>query len=175
MKVRMKCFSAARRLLTVGLFLALAGCHPAPLVVPSYIQTVGVELAQNMTSYFGLDTLMTQNIIQQFQIDGRLPIGDPEKSDMTVRVIIRKYNEDPMFYDLKTNNVLQYRISIVYDLASLDKREKKTFLEDKETTHSVFYYTPDYAGAITETKDQALARLAQDTATAIVRRVLTGY
>ncbi len=139
----------------------LAGCHPAELIVPSYIQTVGVELVQNQTSYFGLDTMMTftEDITQQFQIDGRLPIDDPERSDLVVRVIIRKYTEDPMFYDPKTNNVLQYRLSITYDLASLDKREKKTFLEDKNVIHSVFYYTPDFSGAITETKEQAQARL----------------
>ncbi len=55
----------------------LAGCHPAALVIPSYIQTVGVQLFDNRTSYYGLDTLFTAATIRQFQIDGRLPIADP--------------------------------------------------------------------------------------------------
>jgi|GEM_PF-1150206 len=170
-------FSSFLRVFVVTLLSAVgfSGCHPAALVVPSYIQNVGVEVFKNQTSYFGLDTLLTQSTIRAFQIDGRLPIEDPEKSDLVVRCVIRKYIEQPMFYDPKTNNVLQYQISVVYDLASVDQREKKTFAEDTEKTHSVYYNTPDYAGAITETKDQALARLADDMGRSIARRVLEGF
>ena len=153
----------------------LAGCRPAPLIVPSYIQNVGVEVFKNQTSYFGLETILTQSTIRAFQLDGRLPIEDPEKSDMVVRCVIRKYIEEPMFYDPKTNVVLQYRLSIVYDLASVDQHEKRTFSEDADRTHSVFYNTPNYAGAITETKDQAIARLGEDMGRSIARRVLEGF
>ena len=159
----------------VALVLALGGCHPAPLIVPSYIQNVGVAIFQNQTSYYGLDTSFTQATIRAFQLDGRLALEDPDKSDLVVKVVIRKYIEEPIFFDPKSNNVLQYRLSVVYDLASVDQREKKTFLEDKERVHSVYYYTPDYTGAVTETKDQALARLADDMGRSIARRVLTGY
>ncbi len=162
------------RLSIVGL-LFLVGCHPAALIVPSYIQNVGVEIFKNSTSYFGLETSLTQNTIRQFQIDGRLPVEDPSKSDLLVRCVIKKYVEEPMFYDTKTNNVLQYRISIVYDLAAVDQREKKTFAEDLDKIHSVYYNTPDYSGAITETKEQALDRLGEEIGKAISRRVLVGY
>lgn len=164
-----------------GLFLmaiwviGLAGCRPAVLVVPSYIQNVGVALFDNRTSTFGLETVLTQATIKQFQVDGRLPIEDPGKADLLVKAVVRKYVEEPLLFDTKTNYVLQYRLSIVYDLASVDQREKKTFLEDNEKIHSVYYYTPQYTGAITETKDQAVARLADETSRSIVRRVLEGY
>ncbi|HUO58090.1 MAG TPA: LPS assembly lipoprotein LptE [bacterium] len=153
----------------------LSGCHPAALIVPSYIQSVGVETVQNQTSYYGLETALTQATIRQFQVDGRLPLDTPDKSDMVVKVIIKRYVEEPILYDPKTNYVLQYRLSIVYDLASVDQKERKTFSEDSERTQSVFYYTPQYNGAATETKEQAQARLEDDTSRAIVRRVLEGY
>jgi len=153
----------------------ISGCHPAALVIPSYLKTVGTEPFQNQTSYFGLETGLTQSTIQQFQVDGRLPIEDPDKADLLVKVVIRKYVEEPILFDTKTNYVLQYRLSIVYDLAAVDQKEKKTFLEEAERTHSVFYYTPQYVGAVTESKEQAQARLYEDTARSIVRRVLEGY
>ena len=161
--------------IAVGLALTFFGCHPAPLVVPSYLQNVGVEIFQNQTSYYGLETIFTQAAIRGFQLDGRLALEDPEKSDLVVKVVVRKYIEEPLFFDTKTNNVLQYRLTVVYDLAAVDQREKKTFLEDKERAQSIFYYTPDYSGAISETKDQAIARLGDDLGRSIARRILTGY
>ncbi|HTC22414.1 MAG TPA: hypothetical protein VK859_16285, partial [bacterium] len=87
---------------------------------------------------------------------------------------IKQFNIDPLFYAPTTNYVLQYRISIVYDLAAVDEREKKTFLEDTDKIHAYYYYTPQYVGAISQTQDQAVTALAQDTALTLVRRVLEG-
>ena len=162
------------RLSTVSLICFLVGCHPAPLIVPSYIQSVGVETFDNQTSYFGLDTVFTQAVIRQFQTDGRLPLEDPAKADLKVKVVIRQFIQEPQVYDSKTNFVLQYRLSVVYDLAAVDQREKKTFVEDTNKIHSIFFYTPQYIGAPSETMDQATTQLAQDTAYVVVRRVLEG-
>ena len=163
--------------LALSLFSALflAGCHPAALVLPSYIQNVGVEVFQNRTSEFGLETLLTQRTLQQFQMDGRMQIEDPSRADLVVRAVITRYVEEPLMYDPKTNFVLQYRISLVYDLAAVDQKEKRTIVEDKDKIHSVFYYSPEYNGAIVETKQEAIARLGEDMARSIVRRVLEGY
>jgi hypothetical protein len=150
------------------------GCHPAVMVIPSYIRTVGVEVFKNQTSYFGLETAITQDMIQQFQIDGRLAIDNPEKADLVVRGVIRKYIIEPILFDPKTNVVLQYRLSVIYDLAAVDQQEKKTLFEENQRIHSIFYYTPDYSGAIQQTQDQALAQLAKDMAYSSVRRVLEG-
>ena len=171
-----------KTLVFLGIFSVLAfplsflvSCHPAALIVPSYIQNVGVALVDNKTSYFGLDTLFTQAMIRQFQLDGRLPLEDPEKADLTVKVVIRQYIQEPQLYDPKTNYVLQYRLSIVYDLAAVDQKEKKTFVEDTGKIHSIFYYTPQFVGAPSETMDQAVSQLADDMGHVIVRRVLEGY
>ncbi len=151
----------------------MTGCHPAALVVPSYIQSVGVALVDNRTSYYGLDTIFTQAIIHQFQIDGRLPVVDPDKADMVVKMTLRQYVQEPQMY--ATNNyVLEYRLSVVYDLAAVDEQEKKTFVEDDNKIHSYFFYTPQYTGAPNMTMDQAVTQLAGDTAYVVVRRVLEG-
>lgn len=145
------------------------------MVIPSYVQNVGVSLFENRTSFFGLETSLTQATIRAFQIDGRLPVEDSTRSDLQVQVIIRRFVEEPLLYGTQTNDVLQYRVSIVYDLASIDTREKKTLQEDHEKIASVFYYTPQYSKAIPETRDQALARLADDFGRLVVRRVLEGH
>lgn len=155
-------------------FFFLSGCHPAAMIVPSYIQNVGVALVDNKTSYYGLDTVITQTLIRQFQMDGRLPVVDSDNADLTVKVAIRQYIQEPQLYDPKTNLVQEYRLSFVYDLAAIDQREKKTFVEDTGKIHSIYFYTPQYSGAPSQTMDQAVTQLAQDMAYVIVRRVLEG-
>lgn len=158
-----------------GLLLAMTGCHPAALIVPSYLQNVGVSLFENKTSYYGLDTIFTQATMKQFQQDGRLPLADSDKADLVVKAVIREYIQEPQMYDPNTNYVLQYQLSVVYDLAAIDQVEKKTIVEDTNKVHSIYFYTPQYTGAPSETMQQAVSQLADDTAYTIVRRVLEGY
>ncbi len=150
------------------------GCRPPILIVPSYIKTVGVAPVDNKTSWFGLDTVLTQNLITQFQQDGRLGIEDPDHADMVVKVIIRKYTETPESFDPKTNAVLQYLDSIDYDVVALDHVESKTLTETTGLTDSLYYYTTYNVGAIPQTRDQALLQLEQDMARLIVLRVMQG-
>jgi hypothetical protein len=170
-----KRFKILRWVPITSLLLSLLGCHPAALIVPSYIQNVGVALFENKTSYYGLDTIFTQATILQFQEDGRLPLVDSNQADLVVKATIRQFVIEPQMYDPNTNYVQQYRLSIVYDLAAVDEQEKKAFVEDTGKIHSIFYYTPQYTGAPSETQDQAVSQLAADTALIIVRRVLEGF
>jgi hypothetical protein len=153
----------------------MTGCHSAVMIVPSYIQTVGVQTAENHTSYYGLETSLTQNTIQQFQFDGRLPLGDSERADLVIKLIIQQFLITPIFFDPKTNNVLQYQLTLTYDLTAMDTKENKVFIEDKGRQHSVYYYTPQYTGAINQTQDQAIAQMMQEAAQLIVQRVMVGY
>jgi hypothetical protein len=165
----------SRFLALVLLAATLVSCHPGVIVVPSYITSIGVETAQNRTSYYGLETSITQNTIQQLQIDGRIPISDPDKADLVIQLVITQYLITPIFFDPKTNNVLQYQLTITYDLTVLDKKENKTFIEDKGRQHSIYYYTPQYTGSIYQTQDQAIAQLMLETGQLIVQRVLEGF
>src|SRR6185436_19367515 len=93
----------SRALGAASLILALDGCQPAVLVVPSYIKSVGIEVFQNKTSQYGLDTMLTDQLIRQFQVDGRLPLEDVNSADLIVKAVVTRYVEEPMLYDPKTN------------------------------------------------------------------------
>lgn len=173
MKKFLKILAISCTLIAISCFLS--GCHPAELVIPSYIHTVGVEPVKNQTSYFGLDTTFTEDLIRQFQVDARLTVDDPTKSDMVVKIVIRQYTINPIYFDPKTNLVLQYQLTMVYDIAAIDQVEKKTLMEDTGKQHSVYYYTPQYVGAITETQDQAAARMIDEATQLTVRQVLEGF
>ena len=153
----------------------LAGCRPAVMVVPPHIRNVGVETVQNLTTDYGLETLMTEETIRQFQLDGRLPLEDPAHADLQVRMVLRRYSEEPILYDPETNYVLQYRLTVAYDLVGYDRRDGKPLVEEKDKARSVFYYTDRYTGAASETEERARQRLAEETGRSTVRLILEGY
>jgi hypothetical protein len=155
--------------------LFVFGCTPAVMVVPSHIRSVGVDLFENRTSIYGLETTFTQAVLRAFQVDGRLSLEDPGSSDLRIKAVIQRFVEEPLLFDTATNQVRQYRISVVYDISAQDAREKKVLQEDREKIISVIYYTPGYTQAIPETREQALVRLGEDMGRSIVRRVLEGH
>lgn len=164
------------RILWLPLLTVLCGCHPAVLVIPSYIRTIGVQPVDNRTSYYGLDTTLTQDLIRELQVDGRVSLEDPDKADMVIKVVLNQFVIEPQMYDPHTNAVLEYRLSLVYDVSAFDAQAKKTFMEETKQIHSIYYYPPNNtaAGTITQTQDQARAQLSDDLALILVRRVLEG-
>lgn len=153
----------------------LAACRPAVMVVPPHVHSVGVATFENRTTEFSLDTLLTNETLRQFQIDGRLPLENPDRADLVVRAVIRGYSREPIQYDPATNYVLQYRLTVTYDLVAFDRQENRSLVEQKDLARSVFYYTEQAAGAVTETLDQARQRLAEEVGRSTVRKVLEGF
>jgi hypothetical protein len=153
----------------------VAGCRPAVMVVPPHIHNIGVSTFENRTPDFGLETLLTNETIRQFQMDGRMPLTDPDRADLQLKVVIRQYLEEPIQYDTATNYVLQYRLTVTYDLVAFDRKEGKPLVEEKSKARSVFYYTSYYTNAVTETEEQARQRLAEEVGRSTVRKVLEGF
>ena len=162
-------------LLVFGLTLSgLFGCHPATIILPPHIHTVGLGIVNNRTSQYGLESLCTQQVLQELQADGRLRVDSDKSADLVVQLDIRQYQKEVLLTDPATNRPQQYRLSIQYDLTATDKIDQRPLFEDKGRVRSVLYYTSDYQGAIVESEDQAILRLAQDLARSLVRRVIQG-
>jgi hypothetical protein len=134
-----------------------------------------VDTTENRTSYYGLEASLTQNTLQQLQVDGRIPIASADQADLVIKLVITQYLITPIYFDPKTNNVLQYQLTLTYDMSVFDRKENKLFIEDKGRQHSIYYYTPQYTGAINQTQDQATAQMMLETAQLIVQRVLEGF
>jgi hypothetical protein len=162
-------------LFSFALMLAgLLGCHPATIILPPHIHTVGLAVVENQTSQYGLEALFTQKVMRQFQTDGRFSLVSDNQSDLVVKLVIRKYEKDILLTDTATNRPQQYRLSVQYDLTATDQIDQRPLFEDKGRVRSVLFYTADYPGAIVETEDQALTRLSEDLALSLVRRVIEG-
>jgi hypothetical protein len=158
--------------LVLSCVAALGGCHPAALVLPPHLKTVGVSTFENKTSTYGLESLLTDQTILQFRQDGRLDYVSENKADLLVKATVTRYLKESILTDTATNRPKQYRLSVTYQLKAVDQVDGRTLFDLNDQARSVLYYTSDFPGALAETEEQAQIRLAEDTARAIVRKTL---
>ena len=184
----------------VGLGFLAAACDdslPIKGNLPNESNKVYIPPFENKTSEPGLDTLLTQKVIQNFLIDGRLQVADEDKADMILEGTIERYDRLVMTRD--QNQVpQQYRLQVVVDLTLFSARPKK---KELWTTHTIVnltpgetmtgdefdstnvtslrefttYYVLNVAGVPPEDEPTAQARLMDQMAGRVVRRTIDGF
>ncbi|MGH7442917.1 MAG: LPS assembly lipoprotein LptE [bacterium] len=178
--------------------LAVAACEDLPIKgnLPTVDTKVYIPEFTNKTNEPGLGTLLTQKVIQNFLIDGRLQVSDKDKADMVLQGAIERYDQLVMTYD--QNQVpQQYKLQMVVDLTLTETKDNKQLW----TTHPVVdltpgetvnpdeydennlvslkefttYYVLNVAGVPPEDESTAEDRLCDQMAAHVVRRTIDGY
>lgn len=160
--------------LVAGLML-LAGCATVKPSLDPEIKKIAIPVVTNGTSQYGIDTEMTDFIVKQFLIDGRLQVVAKEQADALLEGTIRQYQLQPMAYDVN-NVIISYRVKIILDVKFTNLKTKKVMWEQKEiggigggaTTFMV-------QGANIETEVVARQRVYRTLAEGIVNKVIYGW
>ena len=153
----------------------LCGCAAMKPILPAEIKSIAIPTFVNKTTQYDLETPLTNAVIKQFQVDGRLVVAAPELADAKLEGTIRQYILQPMLYDV--NNVIaQYKVKVVVDLKFTDMKTGKELWFQKElggitggtTTYNV-------SGSNIETETEARQRVFYNLAAATVNRVIYGW
>ena len=174
-----------KKILIVFIFLSLlAGCgYAGKSILPPTIKKVAVPTFANKTLKYGIETHLTQTLIREFLIDGRLTIVSPEKADAVLEGTIRKYFLEPLLYDAN-NVVIQYRLKIVVDIVFKDVKTNKIIWEQPEIGgipggSTTFYVSSSGANGANrvkiDTEQEALNRVYEKIARDTVNRVIYGW
>ncbi|MFH1824302.1 MAG: LptE family protein [Candidatus Firestonebacteria bacterium] len=156
-------------------FTAFFGCATMKPNLPLSIKSITIPTFSNSTLQYGIETTLTDYVIKQFLMDGRLHIVGQEQADALLEGTIRKYLLEPLTYDVN-NVIIQYRIKIVLDVKFTDLKENKVLWEQKEmggitggrTTFNV-------SGSNIETETEARQRIFKELSEDIVNRVVYGW
>jgi hypothetical protein len=163
-------------------FLALAACLALlygcstmkPNLAPE-IKSINIPVVVNGTSQYGIDTELTDYIVKQFLIDGRLNVVSRDKADALLEGTIRQYQLQPLAYDIN-NVIISYRVKVILDIKFTNIKTGKVTWEQKEiggigggaTTFMV-------QGQNIETEVVARQRIYRSLAEGIVNRVIYGW
>lgn len=171
-------FSLLRLTAFIGvlvLIILFVSCATMKPTLPPHIKSIAIPTFSNNSLQYGIETTLTDYVIKQFLMDGRLRVVSKDQADALLEGTIRKYLLEPLTYDVN-NVVTQYRIKIVLDIRFIDLKENKVLWEQKEvggitggrTTYNV-------SGNNIETEIEARQRIYKELAESVVNRVIYGW
>jgi hypothetical protein len=115
----------------------LVGCEEMKPSVPDYIHKVAIPTFKNSTGQPSLDQEITQKVLQEFLVDGRLGVAPVQQADGLLEGEVTQYLLLPLVRD--ANQVpQQYKLQVTVDLTFTDLVKKKQLW----TTRSLMSLTP---------------------------------
>ena len=148
--------------------------------LPEHIKNIAIPTFTNKTMKYGIETKLTDAVIRQFLVDGRLSVVDKDKADAVLEGVISRYLLEPMAYDAN-NVVIQYRLKMVIDIKLLDVKENKILWVQEQvggiTGGSTTFYVSGTTGFVEtiETEYDAQSRVFDKVASDIVNRTIYGW
>ncbi len=115
-----------------------------------------------------LEQDITQAVISRFLLDGNLKPVKAGAADLTLRGELMEYRRDPLRYT-STDEVEEYRISLVVNLYLQDNKENKLLWEEQYFTGDTTYFT---MGQAATTEEAAVSGAITDLARRIVERTI---
>ncbi len=169
--------------LVLGVSVALSGCGYTQKSLLSdkikniYVAPVknAIDLSGEVTEKHpfrvyrpGIETDITNAIMNRFIFDGNLKVTLPEKADATVEAKIVDYRRDVTRYS-SGDDVQEYRLSITIDVAVVNVRTHKVIWHETGLTgESSFFLT----GARAISEDAAAQKAVEDVARRVVDRTI---
>jgi outer membrane lipopolysaccharide assembly protein LptE/RlpB len=161
--------------MTIALLLILlAGCYYTftPNLPPG-IKSVAVPIFENNTLNYGLETLVTSKVVDEFVKDGNLQVKDVRKADSIMHGTVTNYVQEAAAYTVG-EAIQKYRLTMTVSISFEDRVSGEILWSEPNLTYSVTYF-PTVSQGNAETEQQAQQRLAQEIAQEIVRRTIEGW
>jgi hypothetical protein len=109
-------------------------------------------------------------IVNRIFLDGHLKVAAMDRADMILEGEITQYRKDPLRY--QNEDVTEYRISLVCDIALKSARDSKVLLNMENITGDASYFT---TGSLQKSENQALTDVASDLARRIVNSIVENW
>lgn len=118
-----------------------------------------------------LETDVTKAVIDRYLWDGNLRPVKEDLADVALRGELVEFRRDPLRYT-ESNEVEEYRISIVVNISLWDTKEKKAVWEENGFTGETTYFTSFSANSTKKSEDLAVRDALTDLGRRIVERTV---
>jgi hypothetical protein len=156
--------------------LGLASCVDVTIRpgMPTYMNKMAIPTFVNRTGQPNLENELTQQFSQDFQVDGRIEITDPDHANALLLGTVTIYQLEPMQMDVH-NTPQQYKMRLILYLAFKDVKAGKNLWVEEKFEDSVTYYAANTLNIPPETEQAARKRLIQKLSTRLIARVIEGF
>jgi hypothetical protein len=156
-----------------AVLLLNAGCaalgYRVGSTLPPGIAVVHVPSFTNQSGEPLLELGATQATIAQIQRDGTLSIGDLDKADVVLQVVLTDFSLTPLRYDSDTaTTTSEYRMTILADVKLVRQRDNAVMASSKVKGETDFQPVGDLSSAKRDAMPQAEADLAHQIVKSVV-------
>jgi hypothetical protein len=116
-----------------------------------------------------LETDITQAVTNRFLLDGNLKPTKKETADLVLKGELIEFRRDALRYTQDTEEVEEYRISLITNISLWDNRENKLIWEENSFIGDTTYFK---TGPLVKSADTAATDAISDLARRIVERVV---
>ncbi|MCX5657068.1 MAG: LptE family protein [Candidatus Omnitrophica bacterium] len=174
--------SFGRVLLFLGTVVLFSGCgyttrsaiskEYKTLVVKNFVNKVEIQTAtpEYKTYYPGLETKITNAVVSRFIYDGNLHIAKEEDADLILEGELLDYMKQALRYT-ESDNVEEYRISVVVNIALKDKEGNVIWQRSNFTGDTTYRLS----GPLAKTEATALEDAVSDLARRIVNLTVESW
>jgi hypothetical protein len=163
-------------IMITGVTLLNTGCTDVTVRpgLPDYMTNIAVPTFQNRTQQPNLENELTQQVVQEFLIDGRMTLVDSDEATSILQGTIVRYQLEPLLLDVH-NTPEQYKMRIMCRLALKDTKAGQDIWTEDDFEESTTYYVANTRGIPPEDEQLARKRLIEQLAKSILKRVVEGF
>lgn len=158
----------ARALALAALVAALPGCGYAFRGnLPDHIKTVAVPVFTNRTPEPGVESFLTQAVVEAFATNGRLRVVQPEQADAILEGEVVGYEVQTLAFDARSS-IRQYRLVVTMNIKFRDVRRGAALFEEPRFQGRADFRVLDAVSQTISREESALRSAARDIARSIV-------
>jgi hypothetical protein len=143
-------------------------------VLPGHIKTVAVPLMENRSVRGGLETALTDSLVEGFIRNHTLSVVPEKNADSALQGAILEYRREPFSVDAN-ENVQEYKVEILVAAQFVDLRNNKVLWEEPRISQWATYNFIEVAGRPAETENDGIGRALAKLTADILNRTVEGW
>ena len=157
--------------ISVLFILILAGCgYQLQPQLPAAVSKIAIPTFDNQTFQYGLAETLTNSVVEQFLLDGRLRVVGEKEADLILRGKITQYLKETL--SEVSMDLTEYRVRLEVSVALISTKDGKVLWEKK--VEEATTYTPTEGGEV-QTESDAVRETGRKIAKDLVNLVMEGW
>ncbi len=157
-------------IISVLFILILAGCrYQLPPQLPPATSKIAIPAFDNQTFQYGLAEVLTNSVVEQFLLDGRLRVGEEKEADLILKGKITQYLKETL--SEVSMGLTEYRVKIEISTSLISTKDGKVLWEKK--VEEATTYTPT-EGEV-QTESDAIRQTNRKIGEDLVNLVMEGW
>ena len=168
-----KKFTCKSQLITISvlLILILAGCrYQLEPRLPAAASKIAIPTFDNQTFQYGLAETLTNSVVEQFLLDGRLRVVEEKEADLILRGKITHYLKETL--SEVSMGLTEYRVKLEIYVTLISTKNGKALWEKK--VEEATTYTPREAKEV-QTDHDAIRETSKKIGEDLANLVMEGW